>query len=80
MDRGRQSELQQTVRSPSSLGGTISVPGDKSISHRALILNSIAQGDARITGLSSGADVLSTMRCLTGLGAEITLGPEPGTT
>lgn len=78
MDRERQSELQQTVRSPSSLGGTISVPGDKSISHRALILNSIAQGDARITGLSGGADVLSTMRCLNGLGVEITIDPEPG--
>jgi len=78
MDRGRQSELEQTVRSPSSLGGTISVPGDKSISHRALILNSIAQGYARIDGLSGGADVLSTMRCLNGLGVEITIDPESG--
>ena len=67
--------MEQTVRRPPFLGGTLSVPGDKSISHRALILNSIAQGDAQVTGLSSGADVVSTRRCLSALGVEIETAP-----
>lgn len=46
------------------------MPGDKSISHRALILNSIAEGTARIAGLSQGADVASTLSCLRELGVE----------
>ena len=45
--------------------------GDKSISHRALVLNSIAQGTATISGLSVGADVLATQRCLKSLGVLI---------
>ena len=71
--------MRQTVSRPSFLGGALSVPGDKSISHRALILNSIARGNARVTGLSSGDDVGSTMRCLRMLGAEIEVGPETDT-
>ena len=71
--------MRQSVSRPSFLGGALSVPGDKSISHRALILNSIARGNARVTGLSSGDDVVSTMRCLTALGAEIEVGPQPET-
>ena len=67
--------MEQTVRRPPFLSGTLSVPGDKSISHRALILNSIAQGDAQVTGLSSGADVVSTRRCLSALGVEIETAP-----
>jgi 3-phosphoshikimate 1-carboxyvinyltransferase len=58
--------------------GELSVPGDKSISHRALIFNSIAKGQAKVTGLSSGEDVLSTMRCLTALGANIVPGEQEG--
>lgn len=54
------------------------MPGDKSISHRALIFNSIAKGQAKVTGLSSGEDVLSTMRCLTALGANIVPGEQEG--
>jgi 3-phosphoshikimate 1-carboxyvinyltransferase len=54
------------------------VPGDKSISHRALLLNSIALGEARLTGLSTGEDVLSTVRCLKAMGARIESGREPG--
>lgn len=56
------------VSRPSRLRGSIRVPGDKSISHRALILNAIADGPARISGLSSGADVASTLACLRALG------------
>ncbi len=70
--------LEQVVSNPASLAGAISVPGDKSISHRALILNSIAKGSAQIRGLSGGADVLSTMACMRALGAKIEDGGQPG--
>ena len=59
------------VSRPTSLGGTLSVPGDKSISHRSLILNAIAHGDAIVQGLSTGDDVFSTMRCLQAMGVSI---------
>lgn len=49
------------------------IGGDKSISHRALIFASIAQSDSVITNLSLCQDVLSTVNCLTALGASITL-------
>lgn len=60
----------EVVDRPARLRGTIRVPGDKSISHRALILNAIADGPARVSGLSSGADVLSTLACLRALGVD----------
>src|SRR4029077_20723379 len=60
-----------TVRGVSSLEGSVRVPGDKSISHRALILGSIATGDSQVRGLSPGADVQSTASCMRALGVEI---------
>jgi 3-phosphoshikimate 1-carboxyvinyltransferase len=60
-----------TVRPARRLDGVIRVPGDKSISHRALILGSIASGRSRLRGLSPGADVQSTVRCVRELGAEL---------
>lgn len=56
------------------LRGEVSVPGDKSISHRALLLAAISEGTSRIYGISSGADVRSTMACLQKLGVDITRG------
>ena len=53
------------------LSGRIRVPGDKSISHRALILGSIAGGESHVRGLSTGADVRSTAGCMRALGVEI---------
>lgn len=50
-----------------------SIPGDKSISHRALILASAAQGISRIKGVSLCKDCLSTLGCLRAIGAEIKL-------
>ena len=47
-----------------ALRGTLTVPGDKSISHRALICNALARGEARVTNLLESADCLSTMACL----------------
>jgi 3-phosphoshikimate 1-carboxyvinyltransferase len=60
-----------TVRKALRLEGEVRLPGDKSISHRALILSALADGWSRIHGLSSGADVHSTAACLRALGAEI---------
>ena len=54
------------------LCGTISVPGDKSISHRALMFASLAIGETRITGLLEGEDVLRTASAMRALGAGIT--------
>ena len=54
-----------------ALRGEVVLPGDKSISHRALILGAIADGVSRATGLSEGADVGSTASCLRSLGIEI---------
>ena len=60
-----------TVRRARRLVGEVRLPGDKSISHRALILGSIADGESRFRGLSPGADVRSTASCLRSLGVEI---------
>lgn len=68
----------RTVRRPARLGGELAVPGDKSISHRSLILNAMANGTARVTGLSNGEDVMSTMACLQAMGVEITEGRSDG--
>ena len=53
------------------LRGTITVPGDKSISHRAVMLGAIAEGTTEITGFLPGADCLSTIDCFRRLGVEI---------
>ena len=58
----------------------VRVPGDKSISHRALILAVLANGTSRVTGLLDSADVRSTARALRGLGAEISDLSREGTT
>ena len=60
-----------TVRPARKLEGTIALPGDKSISHRALVLGAIADGQSQVRGLSAGADVQSTVSCLRALGVEI---------
>ena len=58
------------VRGPAAIEGETTVPGDKSISHRALMLAAIADGRSEITGLAPGEDVASTRRCLAGYGVE----------
>ncbi len=68
----------RTITRPGKLQGELAVPGDKSISHRSLILNAMAYGTARVTGLSNGEDVMSTLACLRGMGAEIVDGGSPG--
>jgi len=54
-----------------SLHGKIQIPGDKSISHRALMLGALAQGETQIQGLLLGEDPRSTAECFCALGAEI---------
>ena len=58
----------------SALGGGLRVPGDKSVSHRALLFSAVATGEAHITGLAPGEDVRSTARVLRALGAVVELG------
>lgn len=54
-----------------SINGTIEVPGDKSISHRALIFGSLCEGQVEITNFLPAGDTLSTLRCLRDLGVKI---------
>jgi len=56
------------------IAGTLRVPGDKSISHRGLIVAAMTNGACQIKGLGAGEDVASTMRCLESLGYELSLG------
>src|ERR1700677_5176677 len=53
------------------LSGAISLPGDKSISHRYAMIASIAEGPTRIRNYSTGADCHSTLGCMRALGIEI---------
>ena len=70
--------MDQIIRSPERLAGSLAVPGDKSVSHRSLILNAIANGTATVTGISDGADVRSTAACLRAMGVSIDPLDEPG--
>ena len=54
-----------------ALSGRIAAPGDKSISHRALIFGALAEGTAEVTGLLEGADILHTADVMRALGAQI---------
>ncbi|WP_168226274.1 3-phosphoshikimate 1-carboxyvinyltransferase [Bradyrhizobium sp. SK17] len=53
------------------LAGKVCVPGDKSISHRALILGALSVGETRISGLLEGEDVLNTAKSMRALGAKV---------
>jgi 3-phosphoshikimate 1-carboxyvinyltransferase len=59
-------------RPPAPLQGSARVPGDKSISHRALMFGALAVGETRITGLLEGEDVLRTASAMRALGALVT--------
>ena len=60
-----------TARRYGPLSGRVRVPGDKSISHRALILSALAVGETRIFGLLEGEDVLNTGKAVLALGARV---------
>ena len=59
------------VTPPARLRGQVAIPGDKSITHRALMLNAAAEGEARIDSFLDAADTRSTLECMRALGAEI---------
>ncbi len=61
-----------TAKPSGALKGTADVPGDKSISHRSLILGALSVGETRITGLLEGQDVLDTGKAMEAFGAEVT--------
>jgi 3-phosphoshikimate 1-carboxyvinyltransferase len=59
------------ARKSAALSGRVRVPGDKSISHRSLILGALAVGETRISGLLEGEDVLNTAKAMQALGAKV---------
>ena len=61
-----------TSCSTGSLSGTAVIPGDKSVSHRSLILGALSIGETKISGLLLGQDVLGTARAMSSFGAEVT--------
>src|SRR5246500_3903846 len=63
-----EAESQVVVRPARGLRGTISLPGDKSISHRYAMLSGIAEGPSRLENYSTGADCASTLGCMRALG------------
>ncbi len=63
--------MEKVIRTPKILKGEITPPADKSISHRSLILNSMAEGIAHISNFLPAEDCLSTLSCLQSLGVEI---------
>ena len=63
--------MRQVIRPPRRIEGSATPPGDKSISHRALLLNAIARGKAHVSNLCVGDDRASMLRCLRGLGVRI---------
>ena len=64
--------IPMTARTSGPLIGVAEVPGDKSISHRSLILGAMAVGETRITGLLEGQDVLDTAKAMQAFGATVT--------
>ncbi len=64
--------VSRTAHPTEALSGTLRVPGDKSISHRALMLAGLAVGESEIHGLLEGEDVMATAAAMRALGAEVT--------
>ena len=60
-----------TFTAAPALSGSINVPGDKSISHRSLMLSALAVGESRVEGLLEGEDVLATAAAMRAMGADI---------
>lgn len=66
----------RAISTSGPLRGTVRVPGDKSISHRALMLSALAVGESRIEGLLTGEDVLATAAAMRAMGADIVRGDD----
>lgn len=63
--------MKLTVQPVKTLKGEVSVPGDKSISHRALMFGGISQGETVVENFLEGEDCLATLACFKGLGVEV---------
>ncbi|QBF30740.1 3-phosphoshikimate 1-carboxyvinyltransferase [Thalassococcus sp. S3] len=68
---GHATPIPMTSSRADALSGVAEVPGDKSISHRSLILGAMAVGETRITGLLEGEDVLDTAKAMRAFGADV---------
>ena len=76
-DQLAQKNFQYQVQPGGSLKGAVRVPGDKSISHRSIMLGSLAEGTTRVSGFLQGEDSLATLNAFRQMGVQIT-GPEDG--
>ena len=70
-------DLRFSVQPGGALIGRVRVPGDKSISHRSVMLGSLADGTSHVTGFLEGEDSLATLRAFREMGVEIE-GPQDG--
>ena len=61
----------QTIRPARSIQGSVTLPGDKSISHRYAMLGGVAEGTTRLSNFSTGADPHSSLACMETLGAKV---------
>ena len=70
-------DTQFIVKAGGQIRGKLRVPGDKSISHRAVMFGALASGDTKVTGLLEGEDVLATVSAFRAMGVQIN-GPKNG--
>lgn len=75
MNGGGSARPDTVVVHPGVLAGALTAPGDKSLSHRVLLLAALCQDGAEVTGVSPAEDVMSTAGSLRSLGAQVTLAP-----
>ena len=68
---GHGTPIPMTARKSPPLKGTAHIPGDKSVSHRSLILGALCVGETRISGLLEGQDILDTAKAMTAFGADV---------
>ncbi len=69
---GHGTPIPMTSHACGALTGQADVPGDKSISHRSLILGALSVGETKVTGLLEGEDVIDTAKAMRAFGAEVT--------
>ena len=72
--------MEMVIGKSSQIQGELNLPGDKSISHRSVIFNSIAKGTAEITNISLGQDCISTINIMRSMGVEVNLDDQDLTT
>lgn len=65
-----------TIKPLKNISGAFDLPGDKSITHRAIMLNAIAEGEAKVYNALLGEDCLATIDCMKKLGAKISIEPD----